>query len=229
MAAGPSFLFLDSGKDKTMRRKLSTQMRTVYETTVLNPHTFRVTVKTKDMVEQSVLEEAVAKTMKRYPYFAMQIDKGENEIFFADNPRPMIVLHRDDPPVLGSEEVNGHLLNISWWKNKIHIDVYHALTDGGGIYPMIKTLLYYYCSSYYEMDLSTDGSRLSDDPVDPKEAPPVEIRLQDGHPQVLRLDKSRGADGRPSEKSEGPGGPGALPEDPGQLRRGGSGSLHGGA
>ena len=165
---GSAFSF-SRERNTTMRRKLYSEMRTVYETTVQNPHTFRVTVKTKDMVDEPILKEAVEKTMKRYPYFAMQIDKGENEIFFADNPRPMVVLHRDDPPVLGSEEVNGHLLNISWWKNKIHIDVYHALTDGGGIYPLIKTLLYYYCSAYYEMELSAEGIRLSDDPVDPKE------------------------------------------------------------
>ena len=55
-----------------MKRELYTQMRTVYETTVLNPHTFRVTVKTKDMVDGPVLEEAVAKAEKEFdsPYGA---------------------------------------------------------------------------------------------------------------------------------------------------------------
>ncbi len=152
-----------------MKYKLFTEKRTVYETTLDNPHTFRVTIKMKDMVDNFSLMEATKLTMKRYPYFAVQIEQDEDDIYFADNPRPMLVLNQDSPVTLGSDEVNGHLLSISWWKNKIHIDVYHALTDGGGIYPLIKTLLYYYCSDYYDLELSSEGIRLSDDPVDPLE------------------------------------------------------------
>ncbi len=149
-----------------MKYELFTEARTVYETTQKNPHTFRVTIKTKDMVDGQVLSQACTKTMRRYPYFAMQIERHNEEICFVDNKRPMLVLNTDDPVMLGSEQVNGHLISISWWKNKIHIDVYHALTDGGGIYPLIKTLLYYYCSDYYGLDLSSEGVRLTDDPVD---------------------------------------------------------------
>lgn len=152
-----------------MRYELYTEMRTVYETTDQNPHTFRVTIKTKDMVDGDLLQQAADLTMKRYPYFAVQIERDGEDIYFADNDRPMLVLNDDRPILLGSEQVNGHLFSISWWKNKIHIDVYHALTDGGGIYPLIKTLLYYYCSAYYERDLSSEGIRLADDPVDPAE------------------------------------------------------------
>ena len=155
--------------DTSTRHELYSELRTVYETTVKNPHTFRVTIKTKDMVNGEILQEAVDQTMVRYPYFAVRIERDGEDIFFTDNPRPMTVLERDDPVTLGSEEVNGHLLSINWWRNKIHIDVYHALTDGGGIYPLIKTLLYYYCSAYYERPLSPEGIRLSDDPVDPAE------------------------------------------------------------
>ena len=71
-----------------MRRKLYSEMRTVYETTVQNPHTFRVTVKTKDMVDEPILKEAVEKTMKRYPYFAMQIDKGKTRSSSRTIPAP---------------------------------------------------------------------------------------------------------------------------------------------
>ena len=152
-----------------MRYPLFTEKRTVYETTAQNPHTFRVTIKMKDMVDHEVLRHAASLTMKRYPYFAMQIEQTDDDIFFADNDRPMPVIHGDGPITLGSDEVNGHLLNISWWKNKIHIDVYHALTDGGGIYPLIKTLLYYYCSAHYLVTLPKEGFRLVGDVIPAEE------------------------------------------------------------
>ena len=152
-----------------MKRAVYSEMRTIYETTVENPHTFRVTIKMKDMIDGDILEQCVRKTMKRYPYFAVKLDISGTEITFADNDLPMPVYNSDGPPVLGGEEANYHLFLVSWWKNKIHLDVYHALTDGGGIYPLIKTLLYYYCSTYYKKELSFEGIRLAGDPVDDKE------------------------------------------------------------
>ena len=162
-----------------MRHPLYSELRTVYETTARNPHTFRVTIKMKDMVDGDILEYAVRKTAKRYPYFCVKVEIDENEVFFADNPAPLPVLHTDGPVTLGGEETDGHILAVCRWKNKIHIDAWHALTDGGGIYHFIKTLLYYYCSEYYKLDLSTQNVRLAGDPIDPAEwedpaAKPVE-------------------------------------------------------
>lgn len=152
-----------------MKHPLYSELRTVYETTLQNPHTFRVTIKMKDMVDGDILEYAVRKTTKRYPYFCVKIEKMESEIFFADNPAPLPVLHTDGPITLGGEQTNEHLLAVCRWKNKIHIDLWHALTDGGGIYSFIKTLLHYYCAEYYKLDLSTQNIRLAGDPIDPAE------------------------------------------------------------
>ncbi len=152
-----------------MRRPLYSELRTVYETTAGNPHTFRVTVKMKDMIDGRILESAVRKTAERYPYFCMKFEKDADGVFFADNPAPLPVLHTDGPITLACEETNGHLLAVCRWKNKIHIDLWHALTDGGGLYPFIKTLLYYYCSEYYGLSLSSQGVRLAGEPIDPAE------------------------------------------------------------
>lgn len=162
-----------------MRHQLFSELRTIYETTAKNPHTFRVTIKTKDMVDEDLLRKAVSKTTVRYPYFCVRFAIEGDKFYFYDNPEPMPVIHSDEPVMLGSEEANHHLCAISWWKNKIHLDVYHALTDGGGIYNFIKTLLYYYCSALYDMDFSTEGIRLAGEKVDEAEwmdpgFPPIE-------------------------------------------------------
>ena len=71
--------------------------------------------------------------------------------------------------MLGGYETQNHLLAFCWRKNKVHIDVWHALTDGGGIYHLVQTFLYYYCSAYYGREMSAEGIWLADDPVDPDE------------------------------------------------------------
>lgn len=86
-----------------------------------------------------------------------------------DNPAPTPVLHTDGPIILGGYETQGHLLAFCWWKNKVHIDIWHALTDGAGIYHVVQTLLYYYCSEYYGRELSPEGIWLAGDEVSPDE------------------------------------------------------------
>lgn len=148
-----------------MRRPLYSELRTIYETSTQNPRTFRLTIKLKDMVDQAILEETVRKTMKRYPYFCVKLVLDGQSVFFEDNPAPTPVLHTDGPIMLGGNEADGHLLAFCWWKNKVHIDVWHALTDGGGIFHLIQTFLYLYCSVYYERDLSAKGIWLEGDEI----------------------------------------------------------------
>lgn len=148
-----------------MRHMLYSELRTVYEATAENPRTFRLTIKLKDMIDEGVLRNAVRKTMERYPYFRVRLGIDENDVFFEDNPAPTPVLHTDGPIMLGGYETQGHLLAFCWWKNKVHIDAWHALTDGAGIYHMVQTFLYHYCSEYYGRELSSDGIWLAGDEV----------------------------------------------------------------
>lgn len=147
------------------KHELYSELRTIYEATAENPRTFRITIKLKDMVDEEVLAEAVRKTMRRYPYYRVRLSLDEDGVFFEENTTPTPVLHTDGPIMLGGYETQSHLLAFCWWKNKVHIDVWHALTDGGGIYHLLQTFLYYYCSAYYGRELSAEGIWLEHDEV----------------------------------------------------------------
>ena len=107
--------------------------------------------------------------MKRYPYFCVRLVQEGERLFFAQNDRPLTVRNSHTITALGGEETNYHLLSFGWWKSKIHIDAHHSFADGTAMGAMFKTLLYYYCSAYYEKPLSAEGIRLSDTPVDRRE------------------------------------------------------------
>ena len=148
-----------------MKQVLYSEIRTIYETTEADPHTYRITIKLKDLVDGTILRQAVDLTMQRYPYFCVRLSIEDGALFFEDNPAPVPIFVGKRRTLLSSEETDGHLMAFCYWKNRLYLDVYHGLTDGGGIGPLIKTLLYHYCSLYYEIPLSTEGIRLSDSPV----------------------------------------------------------------
>ena len=148
-----------------MSRKLYSELRTIYETASDKPNTFRQTIKLGDLVDGEILRKAVARTMERYPYFRVRLVMEGDIPVFEENPSPVPVIHTNHQTVLGSEQTSGHLLCFCYWKNRLHIDAYHGLTDGGGIAPLLKTLLYYYCSEFYEVSLSRDDIRLSGDVI----------------------------------------------------------------
>ena len=68
-----------------MRRTLYSELRTLYETTAADPHTFRLTIKLKDLVDGEVLRGAVDSTMARYPYFRVRLGTADGEPCFEEN------------------------------------------------------------------------------------------------------------------------------------------------
>lgn len=56
-----------------MKRTLYSELRTLYETTAADPHTFRITIKLKDLIDGNVFRDAVDRTMRRYPRVEIEL------------------------------------------------------------------------------------------------------------------------------------------------------------
>ena len=143
-----------------MKQRWFTGLRTIYETTPKDPHTFRLSIKLKDLIDGDILRSAADRTMERYPYFLVRMKKEGADIFCENNQLPFPVIKTNGRITLGSAETNYHLMAVCYWQNWLHIDCYHALTDGHGIHPMISTLLYLYISRYYGIEPDAANVRL---------------------------------------------------------------------
>lgn len=152
-----------------MEQKLFTELRTLYTTTKETPSVIRIRIRMRDLIDPEILRKAVDTTMKRYPYFCVELKKKEGGYVYAENHRPVVIsdsLHGVD---LNSEEANYHMIAFCWQDNMIILDVFHGLTDGTGAYEVVRTLLYYYCSERYNVDLKEDGIRLAGDEISEEE------------------------------------------------------------
>ena len=161
-----------------LKKMLFSELRTIYETTAEDPHTFRVSIKLKDLIEGDILRNAANRTMKRYPYFSVRMRRSGADISFESNPLPLPVIETNGRITLGAAETNYHLMAFCYWQNWLHIDCYHALTDGGGLHPFVTTLLYLYISDFYGLEPDATDVRLPGSPISEEEwKDPADISL----------------------------------------------------
>lgn len=131
-------------------------------------NTFRMAINLKETINYNTLKKALDTAIKRYPYFSVKVVKCENGFDVVKNDEPMIIANTSEPPYLGTESVNHHFVSVSYEDNSIFIDSYHSLTDGGGVTPFAKTLIYYYlCETGKTIEPA--NINLADDTIDDDE------------------------------------------------------------
>ena len=112
-------------------------------------YTVRLSVRLRDPVDSDILQAALVKTQQRYPYFSVRLRRGEKAFYYEDNPLPVVLLHTADKICLNSEQCNYHCWAVCQIEDMIHLDFFHGLSDGDGMYHVLSTLLYYYCRERY--------------------------------------------------------------------------------
>ena len=127
-------------------------------------YTVRLTVRLTDPIDAEILQTALSKTQRRFPYLCVRMKKGEGAFYYVDNPLPVVILHSDERVNLGTDELNGHLWAVSYNEDRLHLDCYHGITDGTGMYRVLATLLYYYCAERYGVT-ETEGIDLETDTI----------------------------------------------------------------
>ena len=120
-------------------------------------------------VDPQILQKAVETAFQRYPYFSATLLKDEHGYYVAPNDAPHKIICDDRNVILNSPEVNGHLIVVSCYRNSVVFNICHCITDGRGVLPLIKTILYYYLTEKYGIEMDTEDICLADTPFFPDE------------------------------------------------------------
>ena len=150
--------------------RLFSEYRSLYASTEDYRRTLRLTLGLKDPINVPSLTYAINMVQKRYPYFCVELKKDENGYSFIKNDRDIILTDINKKILLNSEESNFHLISFQYSNdNHIIINMSHALTDGTAAYALIRTLLYYYITNAYNVELSKENIRLVGDEITEEE------------------------------------------------------------
>lgn len=153
-----------------MRQELFSEYRALYSLNWGHVNVIRIRIRMRDLIDPDILRRSVDITMKRYPYYCGKLQKDEEgNCFFIDNPLPVVVSHSHSGVKLNAAESNYHIIAFSYIDNWLAMDIPHIFTDGAGAYDLIRTLLYYYVTERYSVQLPREGIRLYGDEISSEE------------------------------------------------------------
>ena len=130
-------------------------------TSYYDPKIFRFSVLLKEKVNKENLQKATDKTLEEFPIYRSILKKGLFWYYLEETNSKGIVKEEKTSPC---EKLSTPLLfEVTYYKNKINLEVYHALSDGSGCIPFLENLIYNYLKIEYKLKDNTILTKTSND------------------------------------------------------------------
>lgn len=134
-----------------------------------NTNTFRISMDLSVTVHPQILRQAAIELLERCPYAKVRLKKGFFWYYLSPNEREFPIWEEGSYPAgrFDFRSNNHYLFKIIHSTNRIAIECFHALTDGGGALAYLKLLVQRYCALASIADCTfADGLNYSDKPAE---------------------------------------------------------------
>lgn len=107
---------------------------------------FRFVCKLNEPVEKLALQKALDVTIEEFPLYKSVIKSGLFWYYFEKSHLHPTVVEENIPPcsTLFDRDKKGLLFRVMYFKNRISLEVYHALSDGTGALQFLRALVFHY-------------------------------------------------------------------------------------
>lgn len=126
---------------------------------------FRFYCELKEQIEPEALQSATDRALKDYPHFKSVMRKGAFWYYLeATELKPEV--QKEEGPLCSriyDGEGSSLLFEVSYFQNRINLEIYHVLSDGTGALKFLKTVVYYYLKQAHEEELPQDLVFLEND------------------------------------------------------------------
>ena len=160
---------------------------TIYPSTISRKYItmFRLTITLNEEIDNDILALALNNVLKRFPTFSFTLKQGFFWCYFEKiKDKPIISKDTKNPMVrIDFDKNNKYLFRIRTFKNRIALEVFHALTDGTGALKFLLTLTEEYLRLKYKVK-----PEYTDYVLDPNE----EAKQYEIEDAFLRVTSSKG-------------------------------------
>ena len=117
---------------------------------------FRLSVVLEEEIKPEVLQNAVIETLGTYHSFKVKMKTGLFWYYLEQNNKTPIVEEEKDYPCkyINPIKNRGYLFKVTYFKTKINIDIFHALTDGNGGATFFREIIYTYLEMSHSEELN---------------------------------------------------------------------------
>jgi hypothetical protein len=112
---------------------------------------FRFSCELYEEVDADILRSALDASLAQFPFYRFVIRRGFFWYYFAKSSLKPQVREEYKAPCAPLYDVNRKnlLFEVTFWKKRINLETYHALSDGAGALQFLKTIVYYYLLEKY--------------------------------------------------------------------------------
>lgn len=123
---------------------------------------FRLSAVLKESVNPKILEEAVKQTLEKYKSFKVRMKLGFFWYYLEYNTKDPIIEEEQDYPCqyMDSKRNHNYLFKVTYFKNKVNIDIFHSLTDGNSGTIFFKEIIYTYLELLHPEVLNEEERRI---------------------------------------------------------------------
>ncbi len=125
---------------------------------------YRIAVNLNEEVDEEILEEAVHRVVEQIPLFGMRLREGVFWYYFEENNKPLPrVMEETQVPgaYINKTRNNQYMFRVTYYKCRINLEVFHALTDGFGGSIFLKEIVYQYLRLKHPEDLKDEKDKIS--------------------------------------------------------------------
>lgn len=115
---------------------------------------FRISVILSEVINHDILELSVNQALEKFTSFKVRLRKGLFWYYLESNQKSPIIEKENNYPCkyINLSNNNNYLFKVTYFENKINLDVFHALTDGNSAMHFFKEIVYNYIeNSHQEM------------------------------------------------------------------------------
>ncbi|GHV02758.1 hypothetical protein FACS189485_04180 [Spirochaetia bacterium] len=126
---------------------------------------FRFSCELREAVDPAILQHALDAGIEQFPFYCSTIRRGFFWYYFAASDLKPEVREEYKPPCapLYGVDRNNLLFEVTFYRFRINLEIYHALSDGIGALQFLKTIVSYYLREKHSDVIGDDVLLRSDD------------------------------------------------------------------
>jgi len=131
-----------------------------------NTNVFRLACELKEPIEPDALQQALDTAMESFPYFQVVMRRGLFWFYLErSNLRPAAKPEGERPcSRLFYKQVKELLFRVTYFQNRINLEVFHAVADGVGAFDLLRAIVYQYILLVHRGELPAQPPTLDSEP-----------------------------------------------------------------